>query len=338
MSPTTDAPKYPYLPETPALLAGLLDAPSLQRLKRVGMNCGCEYTAFPIFRRPDGYHRYEHSLGVAEIVWRFTQDPKQAVAGLLHDIATPAFAHVIDFVRHDYLRQEATEAGTRELIEQDAVVLRELERLGVTVEDVCDYHRYPVADNDSPRLSADRLEYTLGNVLHYGFDTPATVRTLYEDLTVIPAEDGAPEIAFQHAEPALRFAQLALRCSKLYVSPEDRYAMQRLAEVVRQALALGALTGEALYGTEPEVIAALQAHPDTAKAWTAFTRLSRVRVTGSPEGCVHPRRIPAKKRFIDPLIRGRGRVSAVFPFYRDALNAFLADSQALWISEAPEPA
>ena len=47
-----------------------------------------------------------------------------------------------------------------------------------TTEDVADYHRYPIADNDSPRLAADRLEYTLGNLFNYGFCSPEQLREL----------------------------------------------------------------------------------------------------------------------------------------------------------------
>ena len=40
-----------------------------------------------------------------------------------------------------------------------------LNRDGIKVEEVADYHIYPIADNDTPCLSSDRLEYTLSNGL-----------------------------------------------------------------------------------------------------------------------------------------------------------------------------
>ena len=320
--------------DIPAPLREMAQAPSLQRLRQVGMNCGCEYTSVPMFRRPETYHRYEHSLGVALIVWRFTGDLAQTAAGLLHDIATPVFAHVVDFVRGDYLRQEATEAGTRECIAADAQLVGTLSRYGLTVDDVCDYHRYPIADNDSPRLSADRLEYTLGNIVHYGFDTAENAMALYRDLTVLTNEEEMPEIGFAHEEQAVRFAELSLRCSKLYVSPEDRYAMQRLSEILRTALAEGVLTPAMLYSTEPEVIRVMEAHPATARAWRDFRDLRAVRLTREPAGERQPRIVPAKKRSIDPLIRDMGRVSQVNAAYRDQLKEFLDSPQDEWICEA----
>ena len=103
-----------YHDSVPPLLAELAATPAMRRLGDVGMNCGCEYTSFPRFANSGSYSRWTHSLGVGLIVWHFTGDAAQAAAGLLHDVATPPFAHVVDFLRGDYLRQEATEARTRD--------------------------------------------------------------------------------------------------------------------------------------------------------------------------------------------------------------------------------
>ena len=33
----------------------------------------------------------------------------------------------------------------------------------IKLEEINDYHKYPIADNNTPQLSADRLEYSLSN-------------------------------------------------------------------------------------------------------------------------------------------------------------------------------
>ena len=153
-----------YHPEIPEFLRRLAETPPMARLRQVGMNCGCEYTSFPHFAGWAPYSRFDHSVGVGLIVWHFTGDLRQSAAGLLHDAATPAFAHVVDFLHGDHLHQESTEARTAELIETSPELQALLKEYGLTTEDVADYHRYPIADNDSPQLSADRLEYTLGDL------------------------------------------------------------------------------------------------------------------------------------------------------------------------------
>ena len=74
-----------YHDDMPAFLNAALQTPPMQRLRQVGMNCGCEYTSFPRFDRCMSYSRFDHSLGVATIVWHFTKDPAQTLAGLFHD-------------------------------------------------------------------------------------------------------------------------------------------------------------------------------------------------------------------------------------------------------------
>lgn len=319
-----------YHAAVPPLLAELAAAPELARLKGVGMNCGCEYTAFPRFANGGTYSRYLHSLGVGLIVWHFTGDPAQAAAGLLHDIATPPFAHVVDFLRGDYMTQEATEDGTRERIALSASIQRTLACYGLDTELVADYHRYPIADNDSPRLSADRLEYTLGNALRWGFLSRAEIAAIYADLRVGRGEDGIPELVFSDPRLAAVFARAALACSKVYVSDEDRYSMQALCELIGRAMKIGVLSPADLEGTEAPLIEKLEAS-SLAADWRAFQALRRTERAVRPPDERPWRQIPAKKRRIDPLVDGMGRVSSMNAGFAADLAAFLSETQIEWI-------
>lgn len=314
----------------PPLLTELAATPALLRLKQVGMNCGCEYTAFPRFAGSGSYSRWVHSLGVGLIVWHFTEDPAQAAAGLLHDIVTPPFAHVVDFLRGDYLTQEATEDGTRERIHGSPELQAVLARYGLRTEEVCDYHRYPIADNDSPRLSADRLEYSLGNALRWGFLDRGEIAAIYSDLRVGSNEEGQPELVFRDPRLASRFARAALECSKVYVSDEDRCSMQALCELIRRALAEDVLSPAHLEGTEPSLIAALEAS-SLAADWLAFRALHRTERAAAPPDGRPWRQIPAKKRRIDPLVDGMGRASGLDAEFAADLTAFLAMPQTEWL-------
>ena len=71
--------RYGGLPEE--LLAFAETAP-MRRLLDVGMHCGCEYTACPLYKGKPAYSRYLHSLGAAAIVWHFTKDEAQSLSAL----------------------------------------------------------------------------------------------------------------------------------------------------------------------------------------------------------------------------------------------------------------
>lgn len=326
-----------YHAEIPSFLEKFSCMPPVMRLRDVGMNCGCEYTAFPRFVKIGPYSRYDHSLGVALIVWHFTKRKEQTLAGLFHDLATPVFAHVVDFLNGDHLRQESTEAGTRECIAGSPELMEGLAELGLTVDQVADYHRYPIADNDAPALSADRLEYTLGNLLNYGFADRKTVSAFYQDLAVGTDEQGREELAFRTPEIAEAFTAAALQNSRVYVADEDRLAMQMLADLLQTALRRGVLQREDLWKTEPWVIRQLETDAVCRETWRRFCRSCRVvRSEVRPlDGHVW-RQVDAKKRWVDPLVLGMGRVSQWSGALREQLTSFQALDFSVWLRAETE--
>jgi hypothetical protein len=324
-----------YANETPALLHQLAQTPEMRRLSDIGMHCGCEYASFPTYKRAKlHYTRLMHSIGVASIVWHFSRDIRQAAAGMLHDIATPVFAHTIDFMNKDYLAQESTENLTLSMIEASEGITALLDEHGIPVEDVGDYHRYPIADNDTPMLSADRLEYTLGNgcILHDEGLEPT--RAIYEDLCVAENEAGAMELSFRSLGCAKRFVGIALRNSYTYVSDEDRFAMQRLSDILRHALDIGAIAAHDLYATEREVIEKLRADADLSAAWDAYTQISGVESSQDKPGDRYSVNISAKRRYIDPLVLVGGagkRLSELDAGVKRDIDAFLGIGFDKWL-------
>ena len=310
-----------YDVQIPEVICRILDIPEMIRLKDVGMNCGCEYTSFPLFRSMrERYTRYDHSMGTALLVWRFSKDPAQTLAAAFHDIATPCFAHVVDFMLGDYMKQERTESRTREMIGESGGIRSLLDEYGLGVEDVADYHRYPIADNDLPGLSADRLEYTLGNLLNYGRRNRDRISAYLENLKAGCNEEGEPELVFRDADTAADFAFGALEMGKIYVSDEDRFAMEALAELLKDAVESKVIAMEDLWLTEAAVIRKLNLDHCFRDRWNCFRGYYQVR---RGKGTV----IHAKKRYINPLVENEGRVTEIRGDFRTAVDAFLAEPQ-----------
>lgn len=310
-----------YCDGMPSFLKEIADTAVMRRLRNVGMNCGVEYTRFPLFRKIAPYSRYDHSLGTGMITWRFTGDRAASAAALLHDVATPVFAHTVDFMNGDHERQESTETRTASVIAGSRELGAILDKYGLTAYDVSDYHRYPVADNDTPKLAADRLEYTLGNMVNFGFADVREAARLYGDLTVGKNEYGEPELMFHTPETAESFTLLAMKCARVYVSPEDRYAMQRLSELLKTAVERGVIALSDLETDEPAVIRKLTADETTGAEWENYRRLSCM--ADPAEYPENARVIPAKKRRIDPFVKDRGRVSALSGAFRKEMDAFM---------------
>ena len=101
----------------PVFLDRYLELPVLKRLAGVGLLCGTDWTV--LYKNRLYYSRLNHSLRVALIIWHFTHDKAQTIAGLLHDISTPVFSYVSDFRKGEALTQTATEEPTARIIRGD---------------------------------------------------------------------------------------------------------------------------------------------------------------------------------------------------------------------------
>ena len=321
-----------YHNEMPQFLAEFSQTPPMQRLKSVGMNCGCEYTSFPRFFGLRPYTRFDHSVGVALIVWHFTRSMEQALAGLFHDVTTPVFAHVVDFLNGDHLRQESTEAGVSECLAASEEVCELLRKYGISVEKVSDYHIYPIADNDAPALAADRLEYTMGNLWNYGFANLDEIYAAYEDLAVGRNEAGEKELVFRSPEAASWFARSALKTSRVYIADEDRFAMQALADLLHRAMDRKVVQYQDLWTTETDVLIRLGMDPVCSAEWEVFRRYKRiVCYEEKPEG-EYAVRVGAKKRWIDPIVAGKGRISSWDRFAAEEMAELRAIQFDKWLS------
>ena len=135
---------------------------------------------------------------------------------------------------------------------------------------------------------------------------------------------------FRDAAVARDFALGALACSRIYVSDEDRYAMQALANLLREAVAAGVLSEADFQSAEPELLEKLRRHPEWSKRWDKFRAL---RITCRSEKAQGDGwlKIPAKLRCIDPMVKGRGRASALFPDFGAALAEFRSMSLDYWV-------
>ena len=321
-----------YSDDFPLFIEELINTPEFKRLENVGMNCGCEYTSFPIFAKGKEYTRYKHSIGVALIIWHFTKDIKQSIAGLLHDISSPVFAHVVDFLNGDHENQESTEEKTEEIIENSEEIQKILKKYNLTTKDVYDYHMYPIADNDSPLLSADRLEYTLGNAFYYDFKSMDELKDMYDDLVVSKNEFGQDEISFKSLDKATEFASVSILNSKVYTADYDRFSMQYLADLLKLAVDKNIITLDDLYTTEDEVILKLERDEELNSKFKEFKGFSKILTSKEKPNHGYWVNIPAKRRYINPRVDSLGRVTDLSENLSKEINDFLKVDFNIWLS------
>ncbi len=320
-----------YSEEEPAFITRLKKTPALLRLNEIGQNCGFDYLNPKLITYQYNTTRFDHSVGCALIVWHFTKDIKQSVAALFHDISTPTFSHVIDFLKKDYLNQESTEAPTRCIIEESKEIREILKDYHLEVSDVCDYKKYPVADNPSPQLSSDRLEYTYlsGYMLFHKED--AFLRENYQDITIATNEQGVPEMCFRTVKQAKEFANLALSVGKTFASDECKMAGEFLVRILKKAIFLKIICeADFMRDSETKIIEKIKnsKNRELLNMWDFYTKFDRVYWSHTPVLGYFSIRLETKKRYVNPLVlqgEKRVRYSEISVDFKKSVDAFLKE-------------
>ena len=293
----------------PEWLNDYINTDALLKQQYISVTCGTIYS--DLFESDFFYSSLDHAIAVALIIWHFTHDKKQTLSGLFHDIATPVFKHSVDFLNGDYMTQESTEDLTTTIITNSKEIMSLLERDNIKIEEVEDYHLYPIADNDTPQLSSDRLEYSLSNALFtYNLAQADEIKEIYDDLEVQKNEEGIDEISFRTKKLARKFVKLTSRLSVIYREDRTRYSMQLLADIVKKLNEDNLLTLEDLYSLkESEVIEIIENHKykDIFNIWK---KAKKVKTSTDEPKDVYYVHHGAKIRYIDPLVNGE-RISNI---------------------------
>ena len=302
-------------PDFPEWLLEYIYTPEMLRLDGIGMSCGTLYTK--VYNDKYFYSSLTHSVAVALILWNFTHDKKQTISGLFHDIATPTFKHCIDFMNGDSEHQESTEERTEQIIKDSKEIMKLLERDSIKVEEVSDYHIYPIADNDTPRLSADRFEYTLsGGLYQVRVFELKDIEKYYNNIVILKNEDGIDELAFQDIKLCENFIHDFSKLWPRWVEDEDRLCMQFIADIVKSMNIKGYITVDDLYKfSEREVLQLIQNCEDNyiRNAFKNFQNATRDSVYKSdePNNEIYCTSVKGKKRYINPLVNLDNKVSRI---------------------------
>ena len=233
-------------PKFPEWLNEYINTKELLSQQYISVTSGTIYSN--LFESDFFFSSLDHSVAVALIIWHFTHDKKQTLSGLFHDIATPAFKHCVDFLNGDYMTQESTEDLTTIIIKNSKEIMTLLKRDNIKISEVNNYHIYPIADNDTPKLSADRLEYSLSNALFiYKLLDFKIIKEIYDDIGIQKNEVGEIELGFKTKKIAKDFVKVTSKLSIMYHEDRTRYSMQFVADILKRLSDDGKISKRDLY-------------------------------------------------------------------------------------------
>ena len=328
-------------PEFPIFLKKYIELPIMQRLSGIGLLCGTDWTS--LYKNRFFYSRLDHSVGVALIIWNFTKDKTQTIAGLLHDVSTTVFSHVSDFRKGDALTQTSTEEPTTKMILSDSALCKLMESDGIKPKDVVDYHIYPIADNEIPALSADRLEYMYPSGLALdGSWTFEEIAKTYNNLTILKNEENKDELGFKTIEMAELYCKKFCMIGHILQLNENKLCLQLLSQIMSKAVELNVLQEEDFMTlSESKIIEKIDSfiskktlnleEQKFATMYNTFRKMTKVEHTNQklPEDEYFCVSLKVKQRYINPLVKvgtnlqQAKRLSEVSDFTNKLIKDFL---------------
>lgn len=240
---------------TPEFLNKYLDTPSLNRLKKVGYFCGMDYASDDVYSFSEYISRFDHSLSVALLVYKLTKDKEMTLAGLFHDVGTPCFSHVIDYMNGDFEKQESTEEYTESIIKGDRHLLECLDSDGIDIDKIIDFKRYPIVDNDRPKVCADRIDGLILTAIGWTQNISCCdIIRIVDSMEVYTNEFGEDEIGFKCEDVAKQVVFISETIDRYCHSNFDNFMMTLLARITKEALDSGYVSYDDLFRLDEETL------------------------------------------------------------------------------------
>jgi len=316
-------------PNFPEWLIEYINTEEMLKQQYISITCGTIYS--DLFESNYFFSSLDHSIAVALIIWHFTHDKKQTLSGLFHDIATPVFKHCVDFLNGDYMTQESTEDLTTKIISKSKEIMGLLKRDNILLEEVDDYYKYPVADNDTPKLSSDRLEYSLSNaLLTYNLLNLDEIREIYNDIEIQKNEDGIEELSFKTKNIARKFVKITSRLSIIYREDRTRYSMQLLADIIKKLEEEKLITKSDLYKLKESDVIKIIENSKYKNIYNIWKQAKKVKISDDKPNNVYYVHHGSKIRYIDPLVNGK-RISDVCKIANGMINKNLEYDMSKYI-------
>ncbi len=281
-----------------------INTKELLKQQYISITCGTIYSN--LFESDFFFSSLDHSIAVALIIWHFTHSKVQTLSGLFHDIATPVFKHCVDFLNGDYMSQESTEDLTTDIIKNSKEIMELLKRDNIDLSEVDNYHLYPIADNDTPKLSSDRLEYSLSNALFtYRLLDEEKIKEIYNDIEVQKNKENEIELGFKTKSIARSFVKITSKLSIIYREDRTRYSMQLIADIIKALNNDGKISKKDLYTLKESEVIELIENSKYKEIFDVWKKAKKIKVSKEEPSNVYYVHHGAKVRYIDPLFNGK---------------------------------
>ncbi len=306
--------------DEPVILA-LLETAVLTRLKGI-----LQHGITGLIGLTDQTTRFDHSVGAMLIVHRLGGSVEEQIAALLHDVSHTAFSHVIDYVVDGHDDQSYHDEIKEAYLAQTDIPAT-LAQFGYEWQQFLHEEDFPILEQPSPHLCADRVDYFLRDAYGLGL---ATMEEITFGLDSLILANG--RIAVNNMEAAQWFANTYMQADdKSWANFREVGLYEVTARAIKRALQIELITEADFMMTDEQFWQKLhQGNDEELKYWLSVITLE----TQFERDDDNPTfRVSTKLRTIDPdvLIDGELRpLSTLDPNFAQQRTAYLQRKKGKW--------
>jgi uncharacterized protein len=271
--------------------------------------------------------RFDHSVGAMLLVRQLGGSVREQVAALLHDVSHTAFSHVIDYVIDDHDGQSYHDE-MKEMYMATTDLPAILARHAYDWTDFVDETAFPLLEQPSPRLCADRIDYFLRDCVGLGLASQPDIDRAVADLVV-----GHGRIALKTLEIARWFGDTFMAADDASWANFREVGLYELtAQAIRRGLETGAVVQDDFWLTDEVLWQKLHAAED-AYLQELLAQVSTETQFAWDEA--NPTfRVSTKLRAVDPDLLGEDGVlrplSTLDPDFANRRATYLSRKQGPW--------
>ena len=275
--------------------------------------------------------RLEHCVGAFLLVRVVGGAVDEQVAALLHDVSHTAMSHVVDFALSE--PGQSFHEVHKERFIQTTELPAILTRHGFTDLKPLQEELYPLVEMPAPHLCADRLDYSLRDIVGLGHVRLDEARSIIASLKALP-DPTSPHrlLVLQDQELALLLARGYMACDRdVWGNPAHGDLYTRTAELMSSLIRGGGVREEELWSLSDEAFWARMRQETNDEGRRAMNRLES---EGLPDEKGLPLPLNAKVRTIDPDVCVSPGVakplSALVPAYATVREEYILMRKALY--------
>jgi uncharacterized protein len=308
------------------VLLDLLQTDALQRLGQV-MQHGI--TGLIGLTAPTS--RLDHSLGTMLLVRQLGGDLPHQIAALLHDVSHTAFSHVIDYVVDDHDGQSYHDKKKAAYVAKTAVP-HVLAGYAYDWQALIQEENFPLLEQPSPRLCADRLDYFLRDSRELGLADGQQIASVLNHLVVVETAAGR-RIGVNDLDVARWLGHTFMAADdKSWANFREVGLYELTAQAIKRALAIGLIKTADFWLTDEQLWQKLHEGEDEAlQAWLAQVNLETTFVWDETAPTFW---VSTKLRAIDPDVVVKGQelrpLSHLDPHFGQQRHDYLTRKTGAW--------